>query len=82
MYFKHWNNLFLHSNNLRFPNDLKIKYFKKKITQSSVQYSGPQNMEQFLFKNKDVNQIVNFEHVEKDIEKRNPFSLINYTFIS
>ena len=41
MYFKYWNNLFHQSNNLRFPNDLKIKYFKKKITQSSVQYSGP-----------------------------------------
>ena len=37
MYFKYWNNLFHKSN----PNDLKIKYFKKKITQSSVQYSGP-----------------------------------------
>ena len=41
MYFKYWNNLFHQSNNLRFPNDLRIKYFKKKITQSSVQYSGP-----------------------------------------
>ena len=27
MYFKYWNNLFHQSNNLRFPNDQKIKYF-------------------------------------------------------
>ena len=32
MYFKYWNNLFHQSNNL--------KYFKNKIAQSSVQYSG------------------------------------------
>ena len=52
IYFKYWNNLFHKSNNLRFPNDLKIKYFKKKITQSSVQYSGPKIWNTFSAKTK------------------------------
>ena len=47
IYFK-----FHKSNNLRFPNDLKIKYFKKKITQSSVQYSGPKIWNTFSAKTK------------------------------
>ena len=51
MYFKYWNNLFHQSNNLRFPNDLKIKYFKKKITQS-VQYFGPKIWNAFSAKTK------------------------------
>ena len=37
---------------IRFPNDLKIKYFKKKITQSSVQYSGPKIWNTFSAKTK------------------------------
>ena len=52
MYLKYWNNLFHQSNNLRFRNDLKIKYFKKKITQSSVQYSGPKIWNTFSAKTK------------------------------
>ena len=78
MYFKYWNNLFHQSNNLRFPNDLKIKYFKKKITQSSVQYSGPKIWNTFSAKTK---MSTKFVYYEMDFEKRNPFSLINHTFI-
>ena len=78
IYFKYWNNLFHKSNNLRFPNDLKIKYFKKKITQSSVQYSGPKIWNTFSAKTKMSTIIV---YYETDFEKRNPFSLIIYLYI-
>ena len=45
----------------------KTEIFQKKITQSSVQYYGPQIWKQFISKNKDVNnQIVYLETDIKD----------------
>ncbi len=50
MYFEYWDNFFHYSNSPRFPNDLQTKYFKKKLSQSSIRFSGPQIWNNFSTK--------------------------------